>query len=631
MMPVSHRKPTICRLLGAQMDGVQIDCSRRHLHKSSLMNLRVTVVYEPDSGAEQECLTAVFCGAGMSRDVWTAESIHLGPVALKLTEQSQPSTDSVNAKEMQMYNTEGTKFQNWCAKIYFNQPDLEVKMPGKVPWNMTNSTKSNTKGNTVFQLMVQEELLDLNVYLKRLQGLYGGEEDDEARSRAGNNLIKATGDLLRMVMDMILALEGERYRLKDGTLGNIGVRLGGGGLAESVRVLDVEAIVRPSGSKAEKSTRPLLYFRDLADAFRAFLYAEDRTDARHGVKLIGDDLFIQSICQDTKQWPTGDAICRRWIGLDDPTTPSRGTPRSSADEIQPRGDPHRENDVDYGSPSSDPSSDGSDQEWAGRPYNKLPPDMHEMIGRITEEHLEPKGPAKRQKGSGKGCADKTPHRFLMPLWYMQQIWAILSFLWVALRDERNVWKRLCEDDRVLLTEGDHEKAVRTPKVLIPSPPDNIKGNNGHRYFVNRLTPAVRTLVQNVTDVQHVRASDSLPVGFPTETTHIMTGVLPDIANAVLEHICLWDAPEPAGISWNHSWWWMRTIETLSDGSRAMTGSRLTAERKQRVLQETLHALNEYQERKDRALKARSDAVTSHLSHRAPGSHRESDAWQGGWG
>ena len=107
----------------------------------------------------------------------------------------------------------------------------------------------------------------------------------------------------------------------------------------------------------------------------------------------------------------------------------------------------------------------------------------------------------------------------------------------------------------------------------------------------------------------------------------MEGVL----NTVLDHICMWDALGPlsgtkssnrgcnqqTSFSWNHTWWWM-AIVTQSDGTREITASRMTPEKKQQVIRETLQALGAYQELKDEARKARDrdTPATSDPVHRA---------------
>ena len=217
-----------------------------------------------------------------------------------------------------------------------------------------------------------------------------------------------------------------------------------------------------------------------------------------------------------------------------------------------------------------------------------------MITKISREHEDAQ---KRSKGPS------PIDLFPMPTWYMQQIWAMLSFLWVALRDARDVWETLHEEER--FPPGGRWTGNGKPKVLVLASPGSA---SGHRYFVQKLTKPVKTLVQKENERVALRPTDKLPIGFQTETTHcpadsVMEGVL----NAVLDHICMWDAIGPLSGTkssnrgwnqqtspvWNHTWWWMATLTTQSDGTREVTGSRLTRESKQRVIRDTLQALGAY--------------------------------------
>ena len=249
----ASRMPQICRrLFRARMYGAKAErpplksCS---LYYESCLKLDVTVEYQSPtdpSARTTEELTAVYCASGMSRDVWAAESSVLGSVVLKLTEQLGASAEAVNAQEMQMLTTQGPQLQKWCAEIYFNQDDLEVMLPDD--WGterpMTNKTKSQKgKNNKKFQLMMQEKLLGLKDYLAQVGMRFpSGDAEGEKRLQLRADMIKATGELLQMIMDMIVGIEATGHRLKDGTAANIGVRLDSNDRAESVVVLDVEAI-----------------------------------------------------------------------------------------------------------------------------------------------------------------------------------------------------------------------------------------------------------------------------------------------------------------------------------------------------------------------------------------------------
>ena len=226
-----------------------------------------------------------------------------------------------------------------------------------------------------------------------------------------------------------------------------------------------------------------------------------------------------------------------------------------------------------------------------RTRSEVQPEMQEMITKISREHHED---AQKRRGPSQD-------RFPIPTWYMQQIWAMLSFLWVALRDARDVWETLPEEER-FPPGGPRPAAVdEKPKVLVPASPG--KGS-GHRYFVKKLTKPVKTLVQKENEGVALRPGDELPIGFPTETTHCLAdSVVEGVLNAVLGHICMWDAFGPLSGTkpstfpvWNHAWWWMATFTTQSDGTREITGSRLTREKRQLVIQETLQAIREYEAR-----------------------------------
>ena len=138
-----------------------------------------------------------------------------------------------------MYTSQGQAFQRWRAEIFCNQAGLSVKLldgslsdDNDAPF-MSNATRSQKKKDTqVFQLMLQEKLLDVMGYFGRLDTRYScGDTEGEVRLRWRGDMIRATGELLEMMMDMNSPIETTQHRFKDGAQENLGVRLNSGGRA----------------------------------------------------------------------------------------------------------------------------------------------------------------------------------------------------------------------------------------------------------------------------------------------------------------------------------------------------------------------------------------------------------------
>ena len=270
--------------------------------------------------------------------------------------------------------------------------------------------------------------------------------------------------------------------------------------------------------------------------------------------------------------------------------------------------------------------------------------MQEMIVKISEEHetgslalqqrltqTPPKQPTKRGRCRlGSSCLHGTFNRSGP---------CCRSSGWLCATKGMSGRRCLRGNESCFIDSSDEQRAGdEKPKVLVPASPDSP---SGHRWFVQKLTPAVKALVHKANEGRALRSKDNLPIGFPTETAHCLAdSVMEGVLSAVLDHICMWDPPEqqePDGIKWNHSWWWMAEVTQLGD-TLEITGSKLTPERKQQIIGETLRAMGEYQERKDEEWRARDrdTTATSDPVHRAsspPASGSTGhygEAWWHGW-
>ena len=279
-------------------------------------------------------------------------------------------------------------------------------------------------------------------------------------------------------------------------------------------------------------------------------------------------------------------------------------------------------------PSDDAETQQTDDEMQrpaahDEPPRELPEDMRSMVRLIFEEHRRSPRRGREPKTNGghisveeRRLGHAECHENTLPSWFIDQIYAMLSFLWVALRDARHVYWTLTEAEqrpaeKRRRTGGTAtiaaEKQCATPKVLIAA--ETQCDDTGHRWFVKKLVPRTKFLVKTA------YAEPNERYGQPSETRHLLMSVMEGALGSILDHVCMWDAcgsfldnlpcdgvrdGKPPG--WNHRWAWMAILDRRWVKSGLyVSASRLTDEAKAAAIDETVAAMIAYLNMRDKAL------------------------------
>ena len=270
------------------------------LYVESLEKLQVTVVFD---GHASETLVGEYYSHGARRDVWTADSLVLGKVVLKLARQAVDHESTVNRQETNMFDMMGKRLRDTCARIYFNEVDVRVQLPEKrwmhslardlpetVAYKINDAAEPgmrldrNETGSVpgkLFHLMLQERAEDVIEYVNRPHLAYPDGYEDS---------IKVAHELFKMIVALCRGIErqSDSLRLVDCRTAKLGVRMcsassGARPRVSGIVVIDVDAIViRMPGSRAE----PKAIRRDLEQKWRRALgLSETWGDARSSTSL----------------------------------------------------------------------------------------------------------------------------------------------------------------------------------------------------------------------------------------------------------------------------------------------------------------------------------------------------------